>query len=273
MTDLTKADLRDRLGNIDQIRDILFGPQVREFVARLDQLERTLANQQQELRGRIDEVRQAVTADLRSELEALDKKLRNSVVKDEEEKQDIRQQIDTLNKRLGTVSDSLEDALEEEIETTLETLNQRLKEAATKDEEEKFELRQQIDLLSKKLSSNVEALDEAIDTQTNTLREDFVSSRDSLQEELSDLRTQIFEELERYVSMLSEVKISKDDMAELLFELGLRLKGTEFVPELQEMGSLAELEPEPAPKAIEPDAEEAPKTRKTRAGRTRSSRA
>jgi len=265
MTDLTKADLRERLGNIDQIRDILFGPQIREFMGRLEQLERTLTNQHQELRTRIDEVRQTVTADLRSELDALEKKLRNSVVKDEEEKQDIRQQIDTLNKRLGTVADELEDALEEEINGTLDTLTQRLKEAATKNEEDKFELRQQLDLLSKKLSSNVEALDEAIETQTSHLREDFESSRDSLRDELSDLRTQIFEELERYVSMLSEVKISKDDMAELLFELGLRLKGTEFVPKLQEMGNLAESSPEP--KSIEPDPTDAALGRPSRSSR------
>ena len=35
-------------------------------------------------------------------------------------------------------------------------------------------------------------------------------------------------------SMLKEVKVSKDDMAEILFELGMRLKGAEFVPELKE---------------------------------------
>ena len=35
MSDLTKADLRERLGNIDQIRDILFGPQLREYTTRL----------------------------------------------------------------------------------------------------------------------------------------------------------------------------------------------------------------------------------------------
>lgn len=267
MTDLTKADLRERLGNIDQIRDILFGPQIRELASRFEQLERTLINQHQELRTRIDDVRQTVTADLRSDLEALDKKLRNSLVKDEEEKQDIRQQIDTLNKRLGMVADDLEDALEEEIQGTVETLNQRFKEIAAKDEEEKFELRQQVELLSKKLSSNVEALDEAIDTQTSNLREDFLASRDSLQEELTDLRTQIFEELERYVSMLSEVKISKDDMAELLFELGLRLKGAEFVPELQEMGNLEPAAPA-EPKSIEPeDSASSLKSRKPRSSR------
>lgn len=243
MTDLTKADLRERLGNIDQIRDILFGPQTREFLTRLEQLERNVANQGQELRSRIDEVRQGVTADIRSDIEKLDTKIRQLVLKDEAEKNDIGKQIETIHKRIVTVADELEEALMDDLKMSEETLDQRIKVLAAKEDEEKFELRQQVDLLSKKLASHVEALDEAIDSQTSTLRDDFLNSRDRLQTDLSDLRTQIFEELERYVSMLSEVKVSKDDMAELLFELGLRLKGSEFVPELQEVANLPDLNP------------------------------
>jgi hypothetical protein len=39
--------------------------------------------------------------------------------------------------------------------------------------------------------------------------------------------------------MLNQEKVSRDDMAELLFELGLRLKGREFVPELQQVANTA----------------------------------
>jgi hypothetical protein len=48
------------------------------------------------------------------------------------------------------------------------------------------------------------------------------------------LRSLVLEELDRHFSILREDKLSKDDMAELLFELGMRLKGSEFVPELRE---------------------------------------
>jgi len=134
MTDLTKADLRERLGNIDQIRDILFGPQIREFLSRLEQLERNLATQGQEFRSRLEEVRQGVAADVRGDLEALDKKIRLLTVKDREEKDDIRQHIDSLSKRIVTVADELEESLGEEIDQAVETLEQRLKVLSTKDE-------------------------------------------------------------------------------------------------------------------------------------------
>ncbi|MGA0199619.1 MAG: hypothetical protein ACO3NK_10960, partial [Prochlorotrichaceae cyanobacterium] len=66
MSDLTKADLRERLGNIDQIRDILFGPQLREYSTRLEQVERDLATAQQEFRNRSEEIRQSILAELQT---------------------------------------------------------------------------------------------------------------------------------------------------------------------------------------------------------------
>ena len=76
MSDLTKADLRERLGNIDQIRDILFGPQLREYTTRLEQLERDVSATQQDLRSRSDEIRQSVLAELQSAVETIDRRIR-----------------------------------------------------------------------------------------------------------------------------------------------------------------------------------------------------
>lgn len=237
MSDLTKADLRERLGNIDQIRDILIGPQLREYSNRLEQLERNLASVQQEFRGRSEEVRQAVLAELQTAVETIDKKIRTLILKDEEEKFDIRQQIDAINKRIASTAEDLQESLSSELDELAENADKRFKSILAKDEEEKFDLRQQIDLISKRMTGNIEALDEALDTQTTALHENLQETRTKLQDEITDLRTQIFEELERYCSMLSQVKISRDDMAELLFELGLRLKGSEFVPELREVAN------------------------------------
>ncbi|NET33039.1 MAG: hypothetical protein F6K19_13640 [Cyanothece sp. SIO1E1] len=190
MNSLTKADVRDQLSNIDQIRDILFGSQLREHGNRLEQIETSLSVLQQEVRDRTEEVKQVLSTELQASVEGLEKKIKTFTLKDNDEKVDIRQQIDRLNGRL---------------------------------------------------SNNIESLDEAIDQQTTSLRDDFLSSREKLQEDILSLRNQIFEELERRVSILTETKIARDDMAEMLFELGLRLKGTEFVPELKEAAGSQEL--------------------------------
>ena len=174
MADITKEEIRERLGNIDQIRDIIFGSQIRELDTRFNKLESDLSNLQQDMQNRIDQVKTVLTTELRASNESLEKKLKSLALTSQEEGADVRQQIDRLNR---------------------------------------------------KFSTNIEALDDSIDIS---------ETRDKLQEEVRLLKNQVFDELERRFSLLREVKVSRDDMAELLFELGMRLKGNEFVPQVKE---------------------------------------
>jgi uncharacterized protein involved in exopolysaccharide biosynthesis len=183
MADITKEEIRERLGNIDQIRDIIFGSQIREIDTRFNKIESDLSNLQQDMQHRLDQVKNVLITEMRASHESLEKKLKSLALTSQEEGADVRQQIDRLNR---------------------------------------------------KFSANVEALDESIDKQTTSLRDDLSQTRDKLQEEVRVLKNQVFDELERRFSLLREVKVSRDDMAELLFELGMRLKGNEFVPQLKE---------------------------------------
>jgi exonuclease VII large subunit len=184
-SEITKEEMRERLGNIDQIRDIIFGPQLREYESRFDKLESNLSMLQQEMLGRVEQVKTAVSTELRAAVESIDKKIKSLSLNSQEEIADLRQQIERTNK---------------------------------------------------KFTNSIESLDENIDQQTTSIREDLTQSREKLHDEVNTLKTQIFEELERRFSLLKEMKVSKDDMAELLFELGMRLKGTEFVQEVTQVG-------------------------------------
>ena len=183
MTKDNKAALRERLGNIDQIREILFGSQLRDYSNRLEQVETNLMVLQRELRDRTEEIKQVFSTEVQAALEGMEKKLKNLSVKDEEDKIEIRENIDRLSKRL---------------------------------------------------SSNVANLDEAIDQQTTSLRNDLLASREKLQEDLLTLRAQLFEDLEKHFSKLTQSKVAREDMAEMFFEFGLRLKGKDVVPELRD---------------------------------------
>ncbi|CAN1212744.1 Chromosome partition protein Smc [Tumidithrix helvetica PCC 7403] len=203
MGEITREEIRERLGNIDQIRDIIFGAHLREYTSRLDKLESDLGTMQQEVRDRINEVKNVLSIELKSA-------------------------VDSIDKRLKVISSATQ--------------------------EESADLRQQIDRVNRKFTNGIEALDEAVETQKNALREELTDTRDRLQEDIRELRAHVFEELDRHFSMLKEVKVSKDDMAEILFELGMRLKGTEFVQELEEAAeldyeelALPEAAPTPAP--------------------------
>ncbi|MDY6784429.1 MAG: hypothetical protein SW833_18085 [Cyanobacteriota bacterium] len=182
MSDLTREEMRDRLGNLDKIRDILVGSQMRDYENRFSQIE--------------------------SELSLLH--------------QDISDRIDTVK-----------NALRLEIQSSTEQIEKHLKSLTANTQEELAERRQQVERLDQKFTTHINALDESLDQKTNTLRHQFSENRDKLQTDLRSLRTQIFEELDSRFGMLREDKLAKEDMAAILFELGMRLRGDEFVPALR----------------------------------------
>ncbi len=182
MAEITKEEMRERLGNIDQIRDIIFGAQLREYDNRFDKIDSDLSMMQQDMQARTEQIKTVLSGEMRAAVDSFEKKIKSITLNTQEESADLRQQIDRVNR---------------------------------------------------KFSSSIEALDEAIDNQTSSLRDELSQTRDRLSEESRTLKTQVFEELDRRFSMLRDVKVSRDDMAEILFELGMRLKGTEFVPELK----------------------------------------
>ena len=235
MNELSKTELRERLGNVDQIRDILFGSYLRESSNRLEQLEKSLSVMQQEIRERTDELKQVLSTEFQASIDNVEKKIKSITLKDEQEKFDLQQKLEVLNKRIINCTEEVKTDVFKQMQVEVNTLDSRVRALTQKDEEEKVDLRQQIERLNKKLSTNVDSLEQNIESKTNTLRDDLLSGREKLQEDLLSLRSQLFSELERRFTLLSEGKVARDDLAEFLFELGLRLKGTEFVPHLKEV--------------------------------------
>jgi hypothetical protein len=121
-----------------------------------------------------------------------------------------------------------------ELKAGFEALDKKLKSVNITTQEETLDLRQQVDRLNKKFSTSVQSLDETLDSQTTSIRDEIFQTKVQLQDDVSALRDLILEEIDRRFSQLTNAKVSKDDMAETLFALGMRLKETEFIPQLRE---------------------------------------
>ena len=190
MSESNREDIRERLGNVDQIRDIIFGAQLRDYDNRLAKIEADVVMLQQDMRDRLDQMKAGITTELKVAVDALDKKLKSFSSNSQEECADLRQQVDRFNR---------------------------------------------------KFTGSIQTLDEAVDSQTASIREELGQTKQQLQSDVSALRDLVLEELDRRFSHLGEVKVSRDDIAETFFELGMRLKGTDFVPKLKEKadGNLA----------------------------------
>lgn len=175
MTFDTREELRERLGNIDQIRDIIFGAQIRDYENRFVQLESDISRLQQEMRSHLEQLKSGFTIEMKAATEALDKKIKSLNLTSQEESVDLRQQVDRINR---------------------------------------------------KFSSNIQSLDEALDIQTTSVRQEVSQTKIQLEDDIAALRDLVLEEMERHFSQLSKTKASKDDIAETLFALGMRLKET-----------------------------------------------
>ncbi|BAU14811.1 hypothetical protein LEP3755_53640 [Leptolyngbya sp. NIES-3755] len=185
MSDSAKDEVRDRLGNIDQIRDIIFGSQIRDYDNRLSKIESDLLLIQQDGRDRLEQVKSILESEIRTVVEALEKKLKSYQALNQEECADLRQQSDRLNK---------------------------------------------------KFVNTIQSLDESVHRQFSSVRTEISETKTKLREDVNALRDLVLEELDRRFSSLQDAKVSRDDIAETLFELGMRIKGTEFIPALKEVG-------------------------------------
>lgn len=177
-------DAREKIGNMDQIRELMFGSHMREYTDRFDKLESELATFRGEITKRIDEVSNTLSNDLRTAIDALNKTIKSLTLTGKEEREDLQQQIERTDSKFTT---------------------------------------------------RFESLSEEAESNTNALRNELSQTKGTLETEIRDLKTLILNEINKQFSALSEVKVSKDNMAEILFEVGMKIKGTELIADLQEM--------------------------------------
>ena len=179
---MDKQDIRDRLGNVDQIRDIIIGRQLREYDERLSQFESQLSLVDRDLHDRVEELKVSLSTQLGTAIDAFDKRLKG-------------------------ITASVQD--------------------------ETVELRQQSERLTQKLQNSSQNLDSEIDRKTGVLNERLGETRDKLHDDIRTLKSQVFEQLEERFSSLRDGKLAKDEVADLLFEIGIRLRGEEVVGALR----------------------------------------
>lgn len=190
MGEVSKDEMRERMGNIDLIRDIIFGPKLGEYDSRIDKLESNLSLLEKEMHDRIEQVKTDCLTELRTAVEALEEKIKSVSITAQKDSIDIRQLLDRTYQNF---------------------------------------------------SGSLESIDKTLVSQTTSIRKELSDTRDKLQDDTRTLKTQIFDELEKRFSTLTNAKVSRNDMADILFELGLRLKGAELTPELKAAVSNNEL--------------------------------
>jgi len=102
-----------QLGNVDQIREILFGSQTRELNKRFEKIENDAKRAQEDILNRIEQNQKDFNSRLNNEVEVLSKKIKNIITQQQEELSDIRESEVKQEKRLQTSMDMLSEELQE----------------------------------------------------------------------------------------------------------------------------------------------------------------
>jgi hypothetical protein len=171
MNEITKAEIRKRLGNISQLRELLFGDQIDEYHQRLDQ---------------------------------------------------YHQRLNTLE----TCIKQLEEKLQEQLETVVGTWEQKTQYNNLEIHEKHHKIQQDFELLSQSTQDNIDFLHQSINSKTNRLKIEIAESKSNSDRDLTLFKQQLSHKLETHLQELTTNKISRADLAEVLFELSLKLKGT-----------------------------------------------
>jgi len=146
-THKTENDIA-QLGNVDQIREILFGSQSRELKEKFDKLEASIKSIHEEMRKKMEQAQNDFNSKIESEVETISRKIKNMTSQQQDEFADVRDSALKQEKRLQNALD----IVEEELNAKREQLQKQQAENTTT-------LRSQMDTLQDELLT---VLDEKI---------------------------------------------------------------------------------------------------------------
>lgn len=137
-----------QLGNVDQIREILFGSQSRELKEKFKKLETSIEAMQTEMRKKMEQIQSDFNTRMENELEGITRKMKNITNQQQSEFADVR---DSAIKQEKRIQNSLEILEEDLISKNEQLAKQQLENSNT--------LRNELDTLKDEISR---ALDERL---------------------------------------------------------------------------------------------------------------
>lgn len=240
--------MNDRGAQIEQVRELMFGPQLRECNIRLERLELRVAHSQEETQKRFDEVRDLLSRELNTAAASSDKKLRALDLKAGEERAELRAHVEQLeeksNTRLQALGvelatfqeearkrlEALHDSLSGSLNGVVEASDKRLQALTVDLQEQGADLRRQTKRTEEKLEVRLQSLTEEMESGMAYLRGALTETQKGMQEGLQGLKMQLSDQFNRHLSEVKDSKVSKDDISQILVEFGMRIKGSDFNP-------------------------------------------
>jgi phage host-nuclease inhibitor protein Gam len=183
MNEISKTEIRKKLGNITQLQELLFGDKIDEYNFKLDQYNQRLDT-------------------LEANLQKSQRTIEASIAQSEQK----------LFEQINSVVNALEKSSQDQI---------------LKIQAEQHKLQQRLDKIAQYSNEHLDFLHQSLDTKTNSLKTEIIQTKYTLNQDLNSVKQEILAKLEDNLAELTAKKISRADLAEVLFELSLKLKRTD----------------------------------------------
>lgn len=201
MNQSNTEETRQRLGNISQIRDLLFGEQLENYEQRFDQID-----------SRVEHFESTI-AELRGEIE--------------QHRSEVSEQLEQIT----TNFQQLQASLTNQVDSTVDSLDKRFKYLSVNTYAEINSIRQDVQSKTNSNYQKIELITDNLNAQLQAIKTQSNSHRNILEKDISSLKKQLASVIEENLTALEETTVSRGDLAEVLFELCLKVQGKSITSE------------------------------------------
>jgi hypothetical protein len=198
MVELAAENIRQRLGNVEQIRDLLFGEKIKTYEHNFDRLE----------------------SDIKLCKDRLD---------------DLENELQEWQRITEERFQQMQSSLSAEIKNTADNLSKKLHFSQTTWEDKNRKLERELTFSSNLHKENNNNLSKSFQAETKQIKYRLETVKEQLENQDKLLKEQILVELDKKIAELQDGKMSRKDLAEMLFDLCFRIKeNKEGIPVLEE---------------------------------------
>lgn len=188
MTEIAKDEMRRKLGNLTQIRELLFGEQIEDYDGKFQEYQK--------------------------QLETLESNLQNLETNFEQFKQEQQQRIDKLQHDLS-----------HDITTAINSIDKKLQYLGLNTSSEITKINKNIETKTQRNSQIIDAVSKRFETQNQQIQEEIAQTKTNLEQEFDSLKQKLLELLEQDLADFSKNNLSRHELADLLFDICLKIKG------------------------------------------------
>jgi hypothetical protein len=167
----------NKVNNVDQIRDLIFGSQIKEFDEKFNRMDANIKSMHEEIRQGFQKAHEKLQRETERAMEVLEKKIDNLSVTTQKERTKLKDLVDTLD-----------EGLQEKI-------------GLQKDE---------------------------FDTKLKIMKENVSDEHQNITALIKSTRDDLDRMLKSELSTLSDNKLSRESMAQMLLEVAMKIQGTDM---------------------------------------------